>query len=120
LKRISTFGDSCGEWSRCQVGVDCLISVFSLFSFVQDVLVQIVDARDPELFRCEDLSNYTKEIGADKISLLLLNKADLLTVNQRRKWASYYDSIGVKFFFFSAKQVEAPEMVEEEEEEHSS
>ncbi len=96
------------------------IAFFLTISGFLDVLVQIVDARDPELFRCEDLANYTKEVGPNKISLLLLNKADLLTVNQRRKWAAYYESIGVKFFFFSAKQVEAPENVEEEDEEHSS
>ncbi len=89
---------------------------------MSDVLVQIVDARDPELFRCEDLERYTKEVGSSKLSLLLLNKADLLTVNQRRSWARYYESIGVKCFFFSAKQVEAPEptAADSDEEEKSS
>ncbi len=85
--------------------------------------MQIVDARDPELFRCEDLERYTKEVGAEKTCLLLLNKADLLTPNQRRMWARYYESIGVRFHFFSAKQVEAPEANaadDESEEEKSS
>jgi hypothetical protein len=35
--------------------------------------------------------------------MLLLNKADLLTENQRKLWAEYYQSIGVEFLFFSAK-----------------
>jgi large subunit GTPase 1 len=89
---------------------------------MSDVLVQIVDARDPELFRCEDLERYTKEVGAEKMCLLLLNKADLLTLNQRRMWARYYESIGVRFYFFSAKQVEAPEAKpgDDESEEKSS
>ena len=90
---------------------------------MSDVLVQIVDARDPELFRCEDLERYTREVGPNKTCLLLLNKADLLTVNQRKTWARYYESIGVKFRFFSAKQVEAPEPGaegDEDDEEHSS
>ena len=73
---------------------------------MSDVLVQIVDARDPELFRCSDLETYTTEVSSDKLSILLLNKADLLTENQRKVWAAYYQSIGVKFYFFSAMQVE--------------
>jgi large subunit GTPase 1 len=68
-----------------------------------DVLVQIVDARDPELFRCEDLERYVHEVGETKRCMLLLNKADLLTENQRRLWAEYYNQKGVRFHFFSAK-----------------
>lgn len=58
------------------------------------LVVQIVDARNPLGFRCEDLEAYVKEIGDDaqdaavpgkgkRRSLLLINKADLLTVEQR-------------------------------------
>jgi large subunit GTPase 1 len=82
---------------------------------MSNVLVQIVDARDPELFRCQDLETYTKEVGQDKMCVLLLNKADLLTANQRRLWAEYYKSIGVHFYFFSAKQEEVVEKTVEEE-----
>jgi large subunit GTPase 1 len=55
--------------------------------------VQIVDARNPLHFRCEDLESYVKdiegsegEIGTGKgkrRNLLLINKADLLTRSQR-------------------------------------
>ena len=31
-----------------------------------DLVVQIVDARNPLLFRCEDLENYVKEVVADR------------------------------------------------------
>ncbi len=44
-----------------------------------DVVVQIVDARDPLLYRCEDLEKYVKETGAHKANVLVLNKADLLS-----------------------------------------
>lgn len=60
------------------------------------LIVQIVDARNPLSFRCQDLENYVKEIGSDETdeeitvpgkgkrrSLLLINKADLLTYDQR-------------------------------------
>lgn len=67
-----------------------------------DIVVQIVDARNPLLFRCEDLEIYVKEIDDKKMNMLLINKADLLNENQRKFWASYFDTIGVKVCFFSA------------------
>lgn len=48
-----------------------------------DVVVQIVDARNPLFYRCEDLEQYMKQIDENKKSLLLVNKADLLTKRQR-------------------------------------
>lgn len=58
------------------------------------LVVQIVDARNPLGFRCEDLETYVKEIGSENAgessvgagkrrSLVLVNKADLLTDKQR-------------------------------------
>ena len=56
-------------------------------------MVQIVDARNPLAFRCEDLESYVQDVeGAEgeagtgkglRKSLLLINKADLLTATQR-------------------------------------
>ena len=58
--------------------------------------MQIVDARNPLGFRCADLETYVQEVGDEgtgedvtvpgkgkRRSLLLINKADLLTVEQR-------------------------------------
>ena len=70
---------------------------------LSDILIQIVDARNPELYRCEDLEEYVKEKGGDsKKCFLILNKADLLTENQRKGWAKYYNNKGITFVFFSA------------------
>lgn len=59
------------------------------------LIVQIVDARNPLRFRCEDLESYVQDVeGAEgeqgtgkkkRRSLLLINKADLLTAKQRRE-----------------------------------
>lgn len=65
-------------------------------------MVQIVDARNPLLFRCEDLETYVKEVSPDKLNLILINKADFLTEEQRQVWADYFTSINVKAVFFSA------------------
>uniref|UniRef100_L7M2P5 Large subunit GTPase 1 homolog n=1 Tax=Rhipicephalus pulchellus TaxID=72859 RepID=L7M2P5_RHIPC len=67
-----------------------------------DVVVQIVDARHPLLFLCQDLVQYVEETDASKHSLLLLNKADLLTRPQREAWSRYLDSVGIRAVFFSA------------------
>lgn len=79
-----------------------------------DVIVQIVDARNPLLFRCEDLENYVKEIDSKKINLILINKADFLTDHQRQLWAEYFTSINMRIAFFSAKLAAEDEKIEEE------
>uniref|UniRef100_A0A8C2MMQ0 Large subunit GTPase 1 homolog n=1 Tax=Cricetulus griseus TaxID=10029 RepID=A0A8C2MMQ0_CRIGR len=67
-----------------------------------DIVVQIVDARNPLLFRCEDLECYVKEVDTAKENVILINKADLLTAEQRLAWASHFEKEGVKVIFWSA------------------
>ncbi|KIX09969.1 uncharacterized protein Z518_01050 [Rhinocladiella mackenziei CBS 650.93] len=67
-----------------------------------DLVVQIVDARNPLLFRSEDLEKYVKEVDPQKRNLLLVNKADMMTEEQRRQWADYFHEQGINFKFFSA------------------
>uniref|UniRef100_H9G8S3 Large subunit GTPase 1 homolog n=1 Tax=Anolis carolinensis TaxID=28377 RepID=H9G8S3_ANOCA len=67
-----------------------------------DVVVQIVDARNPLLFRCRDLESYAKEISPEKENLILLNKADLLSEEQRAAWAQFFEEEGVRVVFWSA------------------
>ncbi|EJD45816.1 P-loop containing nucleoside triphosphate hydrolase protein [Auricularia subglabra TFB-10046 SS5] len=81
------------------------------------LIVQIVDARNPLRFRCDDLEAYVKDIegpegeagtGAGKRnSLLLINKSDLLTVQQRKQWADYFDAQNVTYAFYSAANANA-------------
>lgn len=68
-----------------------------------DLVVQIVDARNPLLFRSEDLERYVKEVDERKRNLLLVNKADMMTLEQRRTWAEYFVENGINFRFFSAE-----------------
>ncbi len=99
------------------------------------LVVQIVDARNPLRFRCEDLEAYVQDVeGTEgeagtgrgvRRSLLLINKADLLTARQRyvispsspskrhahtifrKLWADYFDAQGVQYAFFSAANAAA-------------
>lgn len=64
------------------------------------LLVEIVDARNPNLFMCSDLLDYITDSG--KKHMLLINKADLLSFDQRKAWGEYLKNQGIDFIFFSA------------------
>ena len=49
-----------------------------------------------------------------KQNLLLLNKADLVSEEQRKIWANYFQKEGIEFIFFSA--IEEQEKIEDEKE----
>ena len=66
------------------------------------MIVQVVDARDPLFFESSDLSIYVKEVDSRKESVLLLNKADLLTEEQRKTWSKHFLESDTKALFFSA------------------
>jgi len=67
-----------------------------------DLVVQIVDARNPLMFRSEDLERYVKEVDERKNNLLLVNKADMMIAEQRSVWADYFEKEGISYRFFSA------------------
>ncbi|XP_029159193.1 large subunit GTPase 1 homolog [Nylanderia fulva] len=84
-----------------------------------DVIVQIVDARNPLLFRCEDLERYVKEMNPNKLNMILLNKADFLTEEQRQAWAKYFTDINVRVAFFSATLAAERQTIPEEDEDEA-
>lgn len=88
-----------------------------------DLVVQIVDARNPLLFRSEDLERYVKDVDSKKRNLLLVNKADMMTDTQRQAWAAYFQGKNINYKFFSAQLAkernEAQDMNVESDEEAS-
>ncbi|XP_059314951.1 GTPase LSG1-2 isoform X2 [Lycium ferocissimum] len=72
-----------------------------------DLLVMVVDARDPLFYRCPDLEAYALEVDQHKKTMLLVNKADLLPISIRKKWAEYFHKQGILFLFWSAKAASA-------------
>eukprot|EP00347_Sterkiella_histriomuscorum_P015203 403357921 len=85
-----------------------------------DILLQIVDARNPYFFYSQDLEKYIAEVNPDKEFMLLINKADYLTTELREHWSKYFNEKGVKHFFFSALEEQDKidkDQVEEESEE---
>ena len=73
---------------------------------ISDVVVQVVDARDPTFFHSADLDRYVMETseteGRKKTNLMLINKADYLTKKQREAWADFFKESDLKSLFFSA------------------
>ncbi|XP_067594567.1 large subunit GTPase 1 homolog [Pseudorca crassidens] len=81
-----------------------------------DIVVQIVDARNPLLFRCEDLECYVKTVDDNKENVILINKADLMTAEQRSAWAEFFEKENVKVIFWSALS-EAIQLIDDSKEE---
>ncbi|CAH8445329.1 unnamed protein product [Schistosoma bovis] len=67
-----------------------------------DVVVQVVDARQPLLYYSSDLDSYVHEVDSNKTSVVLVNKSDFLTNQQRALWAEYFRTIGINAIFWSA------------------
>lgn len=88
-----------------------------------DLVVQIVDARNPLLFRAPDLDKYVTELDSRKKNLLLVNKADLLSPKQRKAWAEYFKAKDINYTFFSAfdanqlleREANGEEIIQEED-----
>ena len=104
------------EWRRglaaLQEETECIVTPYEknlefwrqLWRVIErsDLIVQIVDCRHPLMFRSPDLEKYVKEVSPLKQNLILVNKSDLLTLEQRKVWAEYFSKEKIKFAFFSA------------------
>lgn len=67
-----------------------------------NLLFQIVDGRNPLYYRCPDLDKYLKDLDVNKESVLMINKADLMSREIRSNWADYFIENKIRFIFFSA------------------
>lgn len=82
-----------------------------LFKFITFIIIhqkfycilsccQVVDARNPLLFRSRDLETFVEEVDPRKRNVLLINKADLLTPEQVAAWSAYFESQGIQTIFW--------------------
>jgi len=118
------------EWRRSLASIqedyDCVVTPYEknlefwrqLWRVIErsDLVIQIVDSRHPLVFRSQDLEKYVKEVSQLKNNLVLINKADLLTEDQRLAWADYFSKENINFAFFSAISEEDSDDENEEEE----
>lgn len=68
-----------------------------------DIVVQVVDARDPLRYWNEDLTGYCLELKPKKHSVLLMNKSDMVPPSLRKVWADYFEENHIDYIFWSAK-----------------
>jgi nuclear GTP-binding protein len=54
-----------------------------------DVIIQVLDARDPAACRCPDVERYVRAAGSDKRVVLLLNKMDLVPREAGEAWLKH-------------------------------
>ncbi|XWS31299.1 hypothetical protein CRYUN_Cryun23aG0065200 [Craigia yunnanensis] len=54
-----------------------------------DVILEVLDARDPLCTRCVDMEKMVMKLGPDKHLVLLLNKIDLVPREAVEKWLKY-------------------------------
>lgn len=67
-----------------------------------DVVCQIVDGRNPLLFKCDDLETYVGEVDKEKTFVVIINKADYLTDKQKIHWSEYFAKEKTEVIFWSA------------------
>lgn len=78
-----------------------------------DLILQIVDARNPLLYFCEDLVRYVVD-EMRRAHLIVMNKADLLSAEMIDRWKQYFRSRGVDVVFFSAFKASVGEKLHNE------
>ncbi|CAG9537602.1 unnamed protein product [Cercopithifilaria johnstoni] len=72
-----------------------------------DIVVQVLDARNPLLFRNLDLEAYIKECDVAKQSIYLINKVDLLSNKQIEMWKKWFLENNIDAVFWSALEPKA-------------
>jgi len=55
-----------------------------------DVIIQVLDARDPLACRAPEVERFVRSRGADKRLVLLLNKVDLVPRHASEAWLAYF------------------------------
>ncbi len=55
-----------------------------------DVIIQVLDARDPLACRAPEVERFVRSRGADKKLVLLLNKVDLVPKHAAEAWLAYF------------------------------
>lgn len=78
-----------------------------------DIVLQIVDARNPLLYFCADLVRYVSD-EMQRAHMVVMNKSDLLTPDMISRWQRYFADRHIDVVFFSAFKESVGENVNDE------
>mmetsp|Transcript_16524 Transcript_16524/g.28074 ORF Transcript_16524/g.28074 Transcript_16524/m.28074 type:complete len:335 (-) Transcript_16524:224-1228(-) len=80
-----------------------------------DIVIEVLDARDPEGSRCSELEDLVKSEG--KKLLLVNNKIDQVPLDLAQKWVDYFKSQGLTCVNFKSNKIIRRKKADEGEEE---
>lgn len=81
-------GVAAGE-SYVDYSVKAFYKDFAKVVEASDVIIEVLDARDPIGTRCKDVERFVRKMGATKRVVLLLNKIDLVPKKVVEEWLAY-------------------------------
>jgi nuclear GTP-binding protein len=70
---------------------------------VSDVVIEVLDARDPEGSRCLEVEQLIQE--KDKKLILIINKMDLVPAEVAESWQKHYKKVGLQSINFKANNL---------------
>ncbi len=67
-----------------------------------DLVIEVLDAREPDLTRSKSLENFAKDLN--KKILVVINKGDLVPKDISEKWKKYFETKGLNAIYIAATQ----------------